>query len=75
MWLYWNKKYPFSKFFLLIKLFLNDCTMESLIKQQYKLSRECGIPPWESDLMPDFEREVYLNYLLKDKKEEKQNNK
>lgn len=46
--------------------------MENLLKEQYKLSRECNIPPSESDLMPDFERFVYISYLLDEKKKEEE---
>lgn len=50
--------------------------MESVLKEQYKLSKECGISPSESDIMPDFERVVYINYWLEEKKkEEKELNK
>lgn len=51
-------------------MFSNDCSIESVLKEQYQLSKECNIPPSESDNLPDFERAVYLNYVLQDKKKE-----
>ena len=46
--------------------------MENLLREQYKLSREANISITESDMMPDFERQVHVNLLLEDKKREQE---
>lgn len=40
--------------------------MINIIKEQYYLSRDANIGLLESNLMPDFEREAFLNMVLKD---------
>lgn len=32
-----------------------------------------GTPPSESDNLPDFEREVYINFILEDLRKEQEN--
>lgn len=46
--------------------------MQSVLKEQYKLSKECNIPPSESEYMSDFERQIHISFLLEDKKKEKE---
>lgn len=50
-------------------LFTFDCSYESIIREQYELSK-IGISLTESSNMPDFERIAYVNLLIKDKKSE-----
>lgn len=72
MWLWRNYNDSIAEFFLLIKLFLNDIDMENLLREQNKLAKECNISITESNEMPDFEREIHVNFLIKDKKEEQE---
>jgi len=41
-----------------------------IVKEQYYLSKYANIGLLESSLLPDFERDAYLNLILKDLKEE-----
>jgi hypothetical protein len=42
-----------------------DKSIEEIIKEQYYLATK-GISPLESSLIPDFEREAFVNLYLKD---------
>jgi hypothetical protein len=44
--------------------------MESIVAQQYQLSKHAGISISESLQMAEFEREAYLNLLVRDIKRE-----
>jgi len=47
--------------------------LENIIEEQYQLARKAGISITESNDMADFERDAYLNLLIRDlKKEAKQ---
>lgn len=46
--------------------------MESILKEQWLLSKHGNISPEESDNLPDFERAVYINFLLSDQKKEQE---
>lgn len=45
--------------------------MRSIMEQQYVLARKCNISPLHSDQLPDFEREIYVNILMKEMQDEK----
>lgn len=47
--------------------------MQSILKEQFKLSKECNIPPSESEIMPDFERQIHIGFLMEDKQKEQEN--
>lgn len=46
-------------------------SLGDLIEQQYVLAKKCNMPISETNAMADFEREIYVNILLKDLEEEK----
>lgn len=48
----------------------SDCTLESILTEQYVLARRANISIMDSNMMPDFERVVILGLLSKDMKEE-----
>ena len=47
-------------------MFTNDCTLESVLRQQYKLSSQANINISESDDLVDFEREIYISLLIEE---------
>lgn len=47
-------------------MFTNDCTLESVLRQQYKLASKANINISESDELIDFEREIYINLLIEE---------
>lgn len=73
MWERRYKEFTFNKFFWLINLFTYDCSMESILTQQYYLSKYVNINIDESELISDLDREFYFSMLKKDKKEEEEN--
>jgi hypothetical protein len=46
-------------------------SLKNILEQQYVLSRKCNISPIDSNMLPDFEREVYTSLLMKDMEEER----
>jgi len=44
--------------------------METLTYEQFQLARKANISIMESTMLPEFEREAYVNMLLKDLKQE-----
>jgi len=42
------------------------------LRTQYQLSRKANINISESEILPDFEREIYINLLLEDLKKEEE---
>lgn len=48
----------------------NDCSLDSLLHEQYFLARNANISFQDSNNMPDFERQMVLGMLSKDLKEE-----
>lgn len=53
-----------------MKLLIGNTSMESLTYEQFQLSRKANISLMESTMLPEFEREAYVNMLLKDLKQE-----
>lgn len=49
-----------------------DCSLNSIIEEQYQLSKNINISLEESGNMPDFERIIYASLLLRDKKNEEE---
>lgn len=47
-------------------------SLKAIYEQQYVLARKCHISPLHSDQMPDFEREIFTNILMKEMQEEKE---
>lgn len=45
-------------------------SLKSVIEEQYILARKINISPDVSNLMPDFERQIYINLLIKELQEE-----
>ena len=48
----------------------SDCTVESIVLEQYFLARRANISFMDSNMMPDFERVMVVGMLNKDLKEE-----
>lgn len=46
-------------------------TFQEIMESQYVLARKLHIPPSESNELPDFEREIYMNLFIKEMEEEK----
>jgi hypothetical protein len=51
-------------------MFTIDTSLENITEEQFQLARKAGISITESTLLPDFEREAYINLLIKDLKRE-----
>jgi hypothetical protein len=45
---------------------------ETIVEEQFYLARHGGISLYESSVMPEFEREAFINLLVKDLKKEKE---
>ena len=45
-------------------------TYESVIEEQFFLARKANISLLESSMMPEFEREAFVNLLIKDLRKE-----
>ena len=45
--------------------------LQNILEQQYVLSKKCNISISETNMLADFEREVYLNLLMRDIEEER----
>lgn len=56
--------------FFMFALFASETSLKSILREQYELSRRAGISLTESDEMADFEREMFMNWLLDDVKRE-----
>ena len=50
-------------------------TLQSITEEQYYLSSKAGISISESNNLPDFEREAFANMVIKDIKNQAQNEK
>lgn len=46
-------------------------SLKEIIEQQYALSKRCNISIIDSNMMPDFERQIHVNLLMNDLEEEK----
>jgi hypothetical protein len=46
-------------------------SFQNILEQQYVLAKKCNMSIVETNLIPDFEREIYINMLLKDIEEER----
>jgi hypothetical protein len=51
-------------------MFTYDCSIESILHQQYFLSRHANILISDSESMSDADREIYYKMLINDIKEE-----
>jgi hypothetical protein len=45
--------------------------LQNILEQQYVLSKKCNISISETNMLADWEREVYLNLLMRDIEEER----
>jgi hypothetical protein len=61
-----------AKFFWIINLW---GSFQNILEQQYVLAKKCNMSIVETNLIPDFEREIYINMLLKDIEEERKHTK
>jgi hypothetical protein len=46
-------------------------SFQNILEQQYVLAKKCNMSIVDTNLLPDFEREIYINLLIKDIEEEK----
>jgi hypothetical protein len=53
----------------------NGITLQSITEDQYYLSSKAGISITESNNLPDFEREAFINMIIKDIKNQTENEK
>ena len=68
LWVYKNTGNPFNKFFFLIKLFINDVSMEKIIEQQFQLSKYANINISESEFISCLDLDAYYSLLVRDEK-------
>ena len=66
LWVYREEGGAGRKFFLLIYVLCNGTTLQSVTEDQYYLSSKAGISLSESNMLADFEREAFINLILKD---------
>lgn len=52
-------------------MLLEGQTLVNIVNEQYYLSKHANITISDSELLPDFEREAYLDMILSDLKKEK----
>jgi hypothetical protein len=50
----------------------SDCSLESIISEQYFLARKANISFMDSNMMPDFERTMVVGLLTRDLKIEEE---
>ena len=69
MW-FWTRYNSSSRkqFFFLIKLWTTS--LQQIIEEQYILARKINISPDVSNMLPDFERTIYVSLLIKELQEE-----
>lgn len=46
-------------------------SLQAIIEQQYVLAKKCNISISDSNIMADFEREIFVNLLMRDIEEER----
>lgn len=51
-------------------MFTINTSLENITEEQFQLAKKGGIGLIESTLLPEFEREAYVNLLIKDLKNE-----
>lgn len=56
------------QFFFVIKLWATS--LQNIIEEQYILARKLNISPDVSNLIPEFERSIYIRLLIKELEEE-----
>jgi hypothetical protein len=66
-----RRRYSGIRFFLLRHLIISGASLDSIIKEQYYLSKYGNISYQESLMMADWERSMLLNKLFSDMKKEK----
>jgi len=49
-------------------------SLSNIIKEQYYLAKHANITISDSEYMPDFEREAYINLIVKDLQQEAKRN-
>lgn len=47
-------------------------SLKEIIEQQYALAKKCNISILDSNMMPDFERQINVNLLMRDLQEERE---
>lgn len=68
---FWRNTFiTIKQFFSIVKLFSLDCSLNSVIEEQYYLAKDANISLNESGNLPDFERQAYISLLLRDRKKE-----
>lgn len=72
MWFLRRKINTNESAFFIINLFCGDCSIDSILREQFQLSRKANISIEVSEYLPDFEREIYMNLLISDIKQERE---
>lgn len=54
----------------MISILCSDCSIQSILEEQYFLAKKAGISFSESTMMPDFERKMILAMLKRDMQKE-----
>lgn len=49
-----------------------DCSLNSIIEEQYLLAKNVNMSLHDTEELPDFERIIYVNLLLRDKRKEEE---
>lgn len=49
-----------------MRLILSDASFESILEEQYFLASKGGMSILDSNNIPDFERELFIGFLMKE---------
>jgi len=59
-------------FFLLTHLILSGANLNTILEEQYYLAKMANISLLDSNLIPDWERTIMVNFLMRDIKKEQE---
>jgi len=46
-------------------------SIRTILEEQYVLAKKCNMSPIDTNMLPDFEREIFVSILMKDMEEER----
>ena len=75
MWIYGEKGGTCWKFFLLIYVLCSGMNLQSITEDQFYLASRMHIPVSESNQLADFEREAFINLVIRDIKQQSETEK
>ena len=52
-----------------MRLITSDARLQTILEEQFYLASKAGISIFDSNSIPDFEREMFIGYLMKSIKE------